>query len=85
MKTMIFILILVTIQNMAQAATNQQLASLYNKTSVEYKELIAMSKDESEDMHDCIKESHEDKSVEALSTYEATEFCINEVLGDIHN
>jgi hypothetical protein len=92
MKYFFIIIALVTVTNMAKAQTtfntNKSFASLYEGNSVEYKELLGMTVNENKQMNDCTAEAmnEADKNGELdLDLFEATDYCLNDVLGDIHN
>lgn len=87
MRVFILILVLVTLQNIARAdiSSNMDMANHYSSSSVEFKELKSMSISENTMMNDCINEAMTDETVMEMDHYESTDYCINEVLGDIHN
>lgn len=82
MKVFIFIMLAVTLQNIAKA---NEYADHYNKNSVEYTELKTMNGEDMVAMQTCVTEAMNDKTVLEVDHFEATDSCINEVLGDIHN
>lgn len=85
MRVFLILLILVSASRMASAASNAEFASLYNKTEVEHKEMLGMSHDENTRLNKCVNDLMEEGKDDDLDFSEATDGCINEVLGDIHN
>lgn len=83
MRTFLLILVLVTLQNMAKASSNE-FAKHYDTKSVEYVELSTMNGEDMMSMSECVNAAMSDEG-EDVDHFEATDSCINDVLGDIHN
>ena len=71
--------------NSTSNLSNLEFSKLFDAKDPQAKELLIMTKAENAEMNECVNESLSEGKDADLDHYEATDGCINEVLGDIYN